>query len=131
MDEVRRGGSTVIRPHAGNDTAGGTGQAQGQRPATRPAAHHAPFGLSARSRDVTAPLFSTENLAPRAKTSLLGKIKKAFKEGKSSAGVSLGPLAGNAATQAPTSAQNKVKLPRFEGTGRIRPWRVSPTPEAS
>ena len=121
MDEIRRGGSTPIRPHARNEPHGGTGQVHGNRPPPRSTTHHAPEGLSARSRDLTAPLFSTENLAPRAKTSLLGKMKKVFKEGKSSAGISLGPLAGNVTTQAPTSTQTKVQLPRFEGTGRITP----------
>jgi hypothetical protein len=121
MDEIRRGGSTVIRPHTANDAAGGAGQATGKRPTTRPATQHAPFGLTARSRDTTAPLFSTENLAPRAKTSLLGKVKKMFTEGKSSAGGSLVIGAGTTATQAPSSTENKVQLPRFEGTGRITP----------
>ena len=122
MDEIRRGGSTPIRPHVHNEPPAGAGHAQGTRPPPRSTTLSAPDGLTARRRDVTAPLYSTENLAPpRAKTSLLGKIKKVFKEGKSSGGVSLGPLAGTTGTQAPSSAQNKVQLPRFEGTGRITP----------
>jgi hypothetical protein len=120
MDEIRRGGSTPIR-HARNETPGGAGPAHGTRPPPRSTTHVAPEGLTARSRDVTAPLFSTENLAPRAKTSLLGKIKKVFTEGKSSTGVSLGPLGGTSGTQAPSSTKHKVQLPRFEGTGRITP----------